>query len=199
MLLNTAPFTDRFPAALKNVGNFSARPVSGEGDGDHYYAADTGRLYLWILGAWVQVGGGNPRRARLTKSSTQAFASSSNNAVQFQSAAFDTNTFYSAGQPTRITIGATGIYQIGAGLNISVSGSPTGICDAYIRLNGSTVYGGQTHTLSAAILSFYISVSLGLVSLTAGDYLELLLSNQSSGTLTVQNAQGSNFWIMGAD
>lgn len=97
---------------------------------------------------------------------------------------FDTNanalaqTYWLAGQPTRITVKTNGYYQLSSTIQTAISG---GIYSISLRKNG-------TITLSSAAISPNdLSIIHTVYQLNANDYLEILVSDTSgSGAITTE-------------
>ena len=115
--------------------------------------------------------------------------------ISWDSVGFDTDSYWSGGNPTRLTAPVTGKYLIIGNTHLDALGAGT-YRGASIQLNGArTIDTGEIRT--GAIGYSYQSVSV-IMTLTAGDYVELAVFQDqgSDGTVGTTNC---NFSIMRVD
>ena len=119
----------------------------------------------------------------------QSIANNTLTAVQFDTVITDDGPYYAAGQPTRLTVPtgtSAGYYLVFGSVGI------TGASSRYsfgIRKNGASgsVYGFAEQTLTGAGPTTAETV-VGLASLTAGDYVEMVVWQNSGGALNTVTA-----------
>lgn len=117
------------------------------------------------------------------RSTDQSISNNTNTNAQFGSAPISQSVTWSSGDNTKLTIGVTGVYLIGFVYKFD-SGSGTRM--ANIIKNGSaTVLPSRIPAVSGDGTSFGVS---NLVSLTAADYLQLQVWQNSGGSLNLQEA-----------
>jgi hypothetical protein len=117
-------------------------------------------------------------------------ATSTNTYLSFDNIV-DTGGFYSAGQPTRLTIpaGAGGRYLITAQIRWSVS-SGSGQRDMRIVKNSNIDIGRDNDGLTTHINAVYQSLAITR-TLAAGDYVRLFVNQTSGGNLDIQQDDDS--------
>lgn len=120
--------------------------------------------------------------ARATRNTSQSVPNATNTIISFSGVDYDTNTFWSAGSPSRLTVAVAGKYLLIGNLRWDVNA--TGRRDIYITKNGAALVGvnqnAVTGTLSATDMS---TITLG--DFAAGDYAELLGVQNSGGALNL--------------
>ena len=134
------------------------------------------------------VGGGSSSfvGAKVYHSTTQSIPDASSTALTFDSEEFDTDAFHAGGAPTRLTIpaGKDGKYLLVGGGIQAASASPA-LSQIFWRLNGTTVIRGTT---TAWVPSSTQTTGFGsstIADLVAGDYVELMFYQDSSGARNV--------------
>jgi hypothetical protein len=136
------------------------------------------------------------RRALVEKTADQTGANySTDTAVSWGAASHDTDSFWSAGAPTRLTVPA-GVTSVMVGGTI-VGANVTAGSDMRIRLkkNGLTQFDGACGSaIDASITTPEITIASGPIAVVATDYFELFYTN--SDTSTDITATRSNFWII---
>src|SRR5262245_46226094 len=147
-------------------------------------------------------GGTTLDRARVTRSSNQTFTSGSSTALSFDTEDIDDGGFYAGGSPTRLTMPATGDYEInGLIWWATPSGTPAAgtYMDMAFRKNGS---GNSIAKSNSLLPNGSHSNQLHWVgSLTSGDYVELFVTNGHTGSVDVIGVGASGtgesplFWI----
>ena len=119
----------------------------------------------------------------------QLIGNSSSTLCSFTAAEYQRTSgdMWVVGDPTKITIKTTGKYIITS--NMSWATNATGIRAAYITKNGSSFSPLVESQVSAASASTtQLSVS-SIVSLAAGDTIELRAYQTSGGNLNIENSR----------
>lgn len=126
-------------------------------------------------------------KARVTRGSTQLIGSGSSTAMSWTSADYQRAAadMWIVGDPTKITIKTTGKYIVTAFASFVTN--TTGYRQFTIRKNGTTADTDATMVNSGGADETGTSLSCQM-SLTAGDYLELLVFQNSGGNLNISNA-----------
>lgn len=123
---------------------------------------------------------------RATLSSDETIATATPTTIPWDAAAVDYGDFWSSGAATRLTIPRNGIYTI-SGM-IKWDANATGSRGVAVSLNGGIVsYGGQDSHSNDASLSTHCSFVCPDVSLSAADYLEVEVYQDSGGNLNVDD------------
>jgi hypothetical protein len=126
--------------------------------------------------------------AKVTVSAGQTITTATNTAVSFDVTTYDTNTYWSAGQPTRLTVSETGYYLLQGFVG-------------FAAFNGNRAITGKIYVNGAAAtpeitdgdrLSENTGVAWGnpqgMQLLNAGDYIELMAYQDSGGNLNTSTA-----------
>lgn len=143
-------------------------------DGGKNTAAEVRAALTSVLGRT----GGYPTFSgtRVSLASDASIAHSSNVTVDWTSEVFDTDTYHdNSTNPSRLTVPATGYYVSTGGLVWDTNTS--GHRFAFIQINGS---GNFAYSSADAIVRSRQTISTGPLLLTAGDYLTIVV-NQNSG------------------
>lgn len=119
--------------------------------------------------------------ARVGRSTGLSLAHNTDTAVDFDTADFDTDTFWTSGSNTRLTVptGKGGLYVLTASCWFNANG--TGIRQVRFRKNGTDIYGWQRIAGTAA--GAVIPTASAIVKVVAGDYFELMIYQDSGGSL----------------
>lgn len=125
---------------------------------------------------------------RVYDSSNQSIPDSAQTAINFDGEEYDTDNMHdTVTNNTRITINKTGKYVIWAG--VGWAANATGIRQVNITKNGTTVLAtNQTHSPNG-INNFNMTQST-IADLTAGDYVECIVFQNSGGALNVVGGGG---------
>lgn len=106
-------------------------------------------------------------------------------AVSFDTAEFDTDSFFDVGtHPTRLTIPTTGKYAFGFNVSLDPINLPGG--DIFVQLNGAT---GLASVGSDAVVTFESFSASGLWDFTAGDFIELIIEYDATLLGTVGQSE----------
>jgi hypothetical protein len=132
--------------------------------------------------------GSNPIIVPSCRVYNNAAISIGNNSVQvltFNSERWDTDEIHSTVTNTgRLTCQTAGLYNIFG--HVQFAANTTGIRSVLIRLNGSTYLASQlNHQSSAAVAELSVNT---IYSLSASDYVELMVYQNSGGALNVNAA-----------
>lgn len=137
---------------------------------------------------WTQISGGGGAVTRAwayQRQTDQTIPTATNTAVEF-SAAFliDDGGWFSIGDPTRFTTPSDGFsagnYLVGA--TVRFFGNNTGIRQVYLQKNGTDVFALSQLPPGTDDL---IMNCVGMVVLTATDYVELFVEQESGGDLDI--------------
>lgn len=155
----------------------------------------TGGVAALDIDAVQQINSATQFRCRVDKSGAQSIADATVTAVTFGAAteAFDVGAMHDESSNTsRITVptGGDGIYLFGGGGQFAANA--TGIRLLYFRKNGSDINGINAGSPGSASGVQAVGTA-GMVSMAAGDYLELTVFQTSGGAL---NFSASAFWAV---
>lgn len=135
--------------------------------------------------------------ARAYRTGTQSIATSTDTAVQFDSATgaserYDTDDFHSLTSNTaQFVVPVSGVYHIDAGAGFA--GNATGRRDLWIEANADGIKRALTRELNPTATDAYLTTSVDL-DLTAGDYVRLMVWQNSGGNLNVLG-NDSTTWL----
>lgn len=113
-------------------------------------------------------------------SATQAITNNTNTAVSFQSTAWNVGTIWAIGSPTRVTIPTSGWYSVV--VNAKWANNGTGRRSAGYRINGGATYWALQQTAANGVDT---TTGIGYAELVAGDYLEIIVFQNSGGSLNL--------------
>lgn len=136
--------------------------------------------------SWASPGGSSFSGCFLTKSGTQSIPNSTDTAVTFDTEYFDVGGYHdNSTNNSRITIpsGKDGYFLFLGQINYASNG--TGGRYAYIVVNGTYI---QQAVFSASSQSYTIANISTVLSLVAGDYVQLITVQNSGGALNVEYA-----------
>lgn len=173
-----------FPGSLDNFTNPTATdaPTSPDHAAQHANANDAIEAIETAIG--VKYGA----RVHANRTTVQTITTGTNTAITLNDAeSYDTDNFHSTvTNLSRITIPASmgGIYQLTAATQWAVSA--TGNRITFLQVNGVTPLVGST-VAGVAGNSLQQNVT-AVVSLAAGDYVELIVFQSSGGNLTTTNS-----------
>lgn len=124
-------------------------------------------------------------KCRLRRSADQTIANNTVTAVQFTTEDYDTNTMHdNATNNTRVTIKKTGYYLLTHQVYFQLNA--TGERESWVRKNGGGArYAWIRQTSASSSLNSVLSGSDGPILLSAGDYVELVVYQDSGGNLNV--------------
>ncbi len=92
----------------------------------------------------------------------------------------------------RLTVPVTGVYRINLWMNINaLSGAAAKVSVRY-RLNGTGAYSARKPTIKAAAAADMSQLVMSeLLSLTAGDYVQLYIASDATGNLLIEDTNSS--------
>jgi hypothetical protein len=134
-------------------------------------------------------------QARVYNDAAIAINNNSTTALTFNSERFDDGNLHSTSANTgRLTAPVAGLYAIGA--HAAFAANSTGTREIHIRLDGTTSLAMGAGTASAT-REGRMSVST-VYRLTAGQYVEVLVYQNSGGSLNVVSTAGYSpeFWMV---
>ena len=134
--------------------------------------------------------------AQARNTTLQNITNNTETAVIFDTEMFDSGSYWATGNNTRFTVPSTGKYSIS--VNMLFNYNPAANVTAKIYKNGSFLY--QNDRLSFSSPSNCNGAYIGrtsLVDLTANDYVEIFVNQNSGGTQAIQgnnSETGSMQW-----
>jgi len=168
-------------------GDLASRPAAPDFAGEMYFAEDNATLYIGNAALeWVAIGGtieapppgtdpiSQTYYVAANKGANQAIGGSSTTALSGWVVASSFGTWYSGGQPTRLTCPAGGSYELYA----SVAVENVNLCRLQFKVNGTSGVAAATRfqphggPANASIQ--------GAFQLVAGDYVELFMTTEVS-------------------
>jgi hypothetical protein len=154
------------------------------------------RLGIGVAGQTMQTNSGatapewtSGSRAQLTRATTQSINNSSYTPVSFSSATFDTDSYWSAGAPTKLTLPA-GFFLIRG--HIAWAIDATNLRESKIYLNGSPISRSSNVKQAVSGVSS-TNTSFLLIELSSSVYIELNAWQNSGGALNVNS--GASFTV----
>lgn len=155
--------------------------------------------HVWILkdgGVWLAFGSSAPApviAAYVKRGADQTITDNAvggAQAINFNSSIVETDPagMYSTANPTRLTAPAKGFYSISG--SASFAGNATGYRECSIGVNGIAIAGVRTLNTGASI-PWYGIASVAAYPLDVGDYVELLVKQNSGASLSIQGAGNS--------
>jgi hypothetical protein len=142
-----------------------------------------GTTIEWVIGDLVTITNVRPY-AYVQRSANQAVADSTFVAVSFDTEITDNASIYSAGAPTRFTIPGAGNKLATVAGYISFAVSTTGVRRVFVYKGGVTTNVAFAQLAGVATVGTIVSFSFQ-VQCAAGDYLELMAWQNSTGSLNV--------------
>lgn len=115
--------------------------------------------------------------------------------LSFNSVLYDTGGYYSAGQPTRLTIPAAGRYLVGC--NIVYETTADGTIEVWLYRNGATPL-AQYRNADADPMGGIFSANVTTADVfSAGDYLQLLMYTDTGADVGIHGIANASpvFWI----
>lgn len=105
-------------------------------------------------------------------------------AISWTAAKFDTDSYWSAGSPTRLTAPANGWYEARGNVQINL-----GTADEYIRAsiqrNGANFTGNPYAFVEVGSVAPAINLSSGAFQMTAGQYIEMIFDTEADTSITL--------------
>jgi hypothetical protein len=133
---------------------------------------------------------GGFKGAMVRKSANQSIPSGTNTPVTWQTAIYDTSGIYNPSNPTRLTVPA-GVTKVRLAAQIVFGSNATGKRDVLIQKNGSLNYDGRATTNALPVTgtsqTMTVNITSPVLEVTQGDYFEILVYQNSGGSLTVDD------------
>lgn len=155
-----------------------ATPASGRGR--LYFRSSTSKLYA-LNDAGVEYMLADARGARAYRSTSQSIATATATSVSFSTTRYDQANFWSAGNPTRLTVPETGTYMIFGHVIYDVNS--TGYRLTRLRLNGTTYLAGDSKPAVSGDVT--VASVATMYRLTASDYVELVVFHSVGASLNL--------------
>ena len=179
----TASQTDYFNGQIDEVG-FWKKVLTAQ-EGTDLYNAGSGNTYSQPSVPYAyrakMAESGMDISARVYNSTVLSIPNNTDTVLTFNSERWDTDNIHSTVSNTsRLTVQTAGKYYIYG--HINWANNPTGRRYVYLLVNSITVLGTQTAPTVANNMNQNINTHY---SLNAGDYVELLVNQDSGGTLNV--------------
>lgn len=127
--------------------------------------------------------------ARVKKTTQQSVASGAWTAISWDGTDFDTSSFWSSGNPTRLTIPENGTYIIIA--NLEPAYSATGVRGSRLRLNGTTSLSGDGRPASGGNLSASLPAVV-IRKFNQNDYVEVEVYQDTGSALNYPAGVGDH-------
>lgn len=135
--------------------------------------------------------------ARVRRTTNQSISSGgSGDLITFDAQRYDTDDFWDAGSPTKLTCPKDGVYHIGASIYMATGTfSTTEQVQVSIKLNGTTTIAAHIRAMTNGLNeSFPLSCDYELAE---GDYVEVEVfqNSGSSKNVLVSGAMSPEFWM----
>lgn len=143
-------------------------------------------------GVPIDGSGGRPvgRGALVKLTSNQSVANNTTTVVTWSSAEYDDATLWAGGNPTRLTV-PTGWTRVRLTANIGWASSNAGRRILEVRKNGASQWGlPLVHGPVASNARTNQNGVSSVVAVTAGDYFEVYVTQNSGGALNLQGGSG---------
>jgi hypothetical protein len=137
----------------------------------------------------------DPPRARLWRSTNQAIATGAGQAVAFDTARYSVGGGWSAApNPSRWTAPVSGLYRVEGGAYFdSVAGGNRRLF--FLRVNGATLIAAEERYPPAAGVQFPAATLSAPYQFAAGDYVELVLQQDSGGNVNALTLNDYSPWL----
>jgi hypothetical protein len=147
-------------------------------DGLEVFESDTGRAYLRISGGWKRTA--DKLSLCVVEKDIAQNTSAGTVTVTWNStgAAIDTDSYYSTGTNTRVTVPFTGIYEVTYKARIASTQALT----SDLKINGVSAPRGASSDVGASGAASCVAATV-LLSLAAGDYLTLDITATGASAL----------------
>jgi hypothetical protein len=125
------------------------------------------------------------RGGRVARTSDLSISNNAATAVTWQSASIDTDTVWSSGTPTRLTV-PIGVTKVHLRYGGRWAANTTGVRQIYMTKNGANFAGAGAMFMNAGSnLNHQLNVTSGVISVSAGDYFEAGAFQNSGGSLSL--------------
>jgi hypothetical protein len=129
------------------------------------------------------------RGALIEKTGTQSLPSSTDTAITFDGAIYDTDGFWSSGNPTRLSVPA-GVSRVRLSSAWRMTGGSASIQTKMLR-NGVEFVGMASSSAASGFTTGHLFASSAVVSVAAGDYFEVIAFASASRTID----SGTRTWF----
>lgn len=130
--------------------------------------------------------------ARVVQNTPQSLTNGAVTAITMDTVMFSGGIVWDSGNATRIPVALAGIYQVNVGVLFAASGAGS-YRQLWVHKNGSTAVRHAYNILCPVSSTQVLSVTgSSLMSLAAGDYLELIAVQDSGGALSTSTGSGFN-------
>lgn len=177
------------------ISNFAAIWVgTTAGDTDYYTSATAKtRLPLGQQGLAYRAGTAAPEwggyfGGKAIRTTNQNINNATDTDVVFTSTEFSQGVTWSGGDATKLTIGITSLYHVGAYFETD---NAVGYRQADISKNGTTIMSTRMGDANGEVTRLTIGEPF---LLTSGDYLKLTLNQNSGGAIAIRSAR---LWAIG--
>lgn len=156
-------------------------------------AIGTAYQFLQVNAGATAPAWGGLQWAQIYNSGTQNVNTASATALSFDAETSDVPGWHAGGAPTRMTIGVTGYYQAGVSFAYGTTGGSGTYWDAVqLYRNGSVVMEDRRYQ-ERSVVAKWFSVVFAPFQVSATEYLEIYLEQNSGATATV--AAAPRFWV----
>lgn len=111
-------------------------------------------------------------------------------AVQMTFVNFDPWAMWNSGTNTRLTAVADGLYLVIGQVGTNEVTAAVGSRAVQLRVNGTTVYGGNTSVPATADTTGHALNAVALIQMVAGDYVEVMYMQTGAGARSVKTGTG---------
>jgi hypothetical protein len=128
-------------------------------------------------------------KVKLTADDTAQNVSGGDTAISFDAAVFDTDSFWSAGTPTRLTIPAGVAYvELVGQVSVTLSTADTGFfVNIFHRNSGGTLLRNLgPRQVEMGNSSRQLQACTGPIAVSAGDYFELTVREETDNSITIE-------------
>lgn len=141
---------------------------------------------LDVFAFGVQAAAGRTFAPRAYRTTTQSIGDATDTAVSFDTVDSDSWSAWSVANAARLTAPMTGRYMAVGQVEFAANG--TGFRAGWIELNGSTTLARTQVISTAAGAPTIFTVTAPAFTLTAGDYIRLIVRQNSTGALNLNTS-----------
>lgn len=133
------------------------------------------------------------RGARVRRTSDLSVTTGVTTNVAWQTATIDTDSIWSGGAPTRLTVPA-GVTKVRLFAGVRFASGSTGSRQVIMFMNGATFQGrGALHVPAVTSQPVEINVASGAITVVAGDYFEAIAFHTQGSALAVASHESTWF------
>lgn len=181
------------PNSTEQIDGSSTLTLEVDFDGVFIASDGTGWMVLARNGAATGGGGSAFQGALAELTANESIASGSETTLPLDAAVYDTDGFWSAGSPTRLTV-PEGVSRVIVAANVRWASNSTGQRFMRIRKNGID-FKGMPFARFTAEAQTEMNAASAVVDVSPGDFFELRVFQSSGGPLDVDAHQGTWFSI----